>query len=142
DVEESASPEPPPAGTPPIPAPPPAQIKQEHKLSVMLDGSKFKIRNLGPEPLVIRQLVRQGFEPVNFGSVLPAGGILDLHVRDARGGTLVIERIGCMDVVAPRKFAIVRHAGQLLPRPTLVDEFSIPQLPLVPKRQNNHTKTE
>jgi hypothetical protein len=136
DVDDAPE-APPVAGATPAPAPPPAQVKEENGLGVTIDGPRFKIRNLRGECVVIRQLARQGFEPVNFGAVLPPNGVLDLHTRDARNGTLVIERVQCLDVVAPRKFATVRHAGVLLPRPTLVDEFSISQLPQVPKRQSN-----
>ena len=46
---------------------------------------------------------------------------------------LVLEIIRCLDIVAPRKFATVRHAGELAERPGLIDEIHLDQLPLVPK---------
>jgi hypothetical protein len=38
----------------------------------------------------------------------------------------------CLDVVAPRKYATVRHAGELSDRRGLVDELHLARLPLVP----------
>jgi hypothetical protein len=64
--------------------------------------------------------------------VIPPNGTLDLPARDARGGRLFIESIRCLDVVAPRKFATVRHAGELHERRGLVDELHLNRLPLVP----------
>ena len=43
-----------------------------------------------------------------------------------------IEIVRCLDVVAPRKFATVRHAGELHERRGLVDELHLNRLPLVP----------
>ncbi|HEY1628217.1 MAG TPA: hypothetical protein VGF52_00065, partial [Tepidisphaeraceae bacterium] len=55
--------------------------------------------------------------------------------RDARGGKLFLEVIRCLDVVAPRKYATVRNAGELVERRGLVDELerNLDRLPLVPK---------
>jgi hypothetical protein len=84
----------------------------------------------------VRRLTREGFEPLEFGMVLPPSATLDLPARDARGGELALEIVRCLDVVAPRKFATVRHAGELVDRPGLVrglvDELSLDHLPLVP----------
>ena len=95
-------------------------------------------------PVVVRRLKREGFQPLEFGMVIPPNGMLDLPARDARGGKLHIEIIRCLDVVAPRKFATIRHAGELVARRGLVDEFHLDQLPLVPTllgavRPNGHT---
>ena len=65
--------------------------------------------------------------------VVPSSATLDLPARDARGGRLVLESVRCVDVVAPRKFAIVRHAGKLVERRGLVNELNLDRLPLVPK---------
>ena len=46
---------------------------------------------------------------------------------------LVIEIVRCLDVIAPRKFATIRHAGELMERRGFVDELNLTQLPLVPK---------
>ena len=44
----------------------------------------------------------------------------------------VAEIIRCLDVVAPRRYATVRHAGELTERRGLVDELHLNRLPLVP----------
>jgi hypothetical protein len=124
-------PGPPPPGAPQIVLPPPA--KSEHGLDVRLDGLRMKITNARHEPAVVRRLDRSGFEPVEIGMVIPSGGTLDLPARDARGGTIVVEFIKCLDVVAPRRSAIIRHAGELVERRGWIDEMHLTQLPLVPK---------
>lgn len=127
---------------PPLPGPPPpgapapqlpAPMKQEHQISIRIDGPRLKIQNTRHEPVVIRRLEREGFEPLEFGMVIPSMATLDLPARDARGGKLIIEIVRCLDIVAPRKFATIRHAGELVQRKGFVDEFSLAQLPLVPK---------
>lgn len=126
---------------PPLPGPPPpgAQapampppVKVEHDLAVRLDGPRMKVMNTRHEPVVVRQLERQGFHALELGMVIPPSGTLDLPARDAQGGKLRIEIVRCLDVVAPRKFATVRHAGELLERRGLVDELHLARLPLVP----------
>ncbi len=134
--EESAPPLPPMPAPPPPGAPPPAfppALKEEHHLAIRLDGLRFKIQNASKDPIAIRRLEREGFEPVNFGMVLPPSATLDLPARDAHGGKLILDQIRTADVVANRKFATIRHAGELVDRPSLFDEFPIQQLPLVPK---------
>jgi hypothetical protein len=64
--------------------------------------------------------------------VIPSMGTLDLPARDARGSRLIIEVVSCVDVLAPRKYATVRHAGELVERRGIVDELRLNQLPLVP----------
>ena len=129
-------PGPPPPGAPAPVLPPPAKV--EHDVAVRVDGLRLKIQNLRHAPLVARRLVRDGFEPVEFGMVIPPHGTFDLPARDARGGRLVLDVVRCLDVVAPRKFASVRHAGELVDRRGLADEFGLNQLPLVPKMFRNH----
>ena len=124
-------PPPPPPGAP-APAPLPA-LKAEHGLAVRLDGPRVKVQNTRPEAVVVRRLERPGFEPLELGAVVPPSATLDLPARDARGGTLSVEVVRCLDVVAPRKFATVRHAGKLVERRGLIDELHLNQLPLVPK---------
>lgn len=136
---------------PPLPAPPPpgapptvepAPLKQEHGLAVRIDGTRFKVQNKSCDPMVVRRLERPGFEPLDLGTVIPPNGTLDLPARDARAGTLVIELVRCLDVVAPRKYATVRHAGELAERRGLIDEFHLNQLPLVPKLLASEPKPE
>jgi len=126
-------PPPPPPGAPPpvLPAP----LKLEHELAVRVDGYRMKIQNLRHDPVVVRRLDRDGFEPLVLGMVIPPNGTLDLPARDARGGRLYIEIVRCLDVVAPRKFATVRHAGELVERRGFVDELeqNLDRLPLVPR---------
>lgn len=123
-------PPPAPGAPPPVLAPP---LLSEHGLAVRIDGRRFKILNTRPHPIAVRRLTREGFEPLNLGMVLPAKGTLSFTASDARGGRLAIQPIHCLDVVAPRKFAIVRHAGKLVARRGLVDELNLDHLPLVPK---------
>jgi hypothetical protein len=123
-------PVPPPPGAP-APALPPA-LKTEHDLAVRLDGPRVKIMNTRHEPVVVRRLERAGFEPLELGMIIPPSGTLDLPARDARGGRLFLEFVRCLDVVAPRKYATVRHAGELSDRRGLVDELHLARLPLVP----------
>jgi hypothetical protein len=130
---------------PPLPNPPPpgapapilpAALKVEHDLAVRVDGLRLKIQNVGHEPMVVRRLEREGFEPLEFGMVLPPNGVVDLPARDARSGRLFMECIRCVDLVTPRKYATVRHAGELVARTGLVDELDflhLDSLPLVPR---------
>jgi hypothetical protein len=129
-------PGPPPPGAPAPVLPPPTKV--EHDLAIRVDGLRLKIQNTRHEPLVARRLIRDGFEPVEFGLVIPPNGTFDLPARDSRGGKLVLDVVRCLDVVAPRKFASVRHAGELVDRRGFVDELSLNQLPLVPKLFRNH----
>lgn len=125
---------------PPLPPPPapgapapvlPQPLVIDEGLAVRLDGVRFKIQNTRGEPVAVNRLERAGFEPLRLGMVLPAGATLNLPARDARGGRLYCEPIRCVDVLAPRKFASVRHAGVLMERAGLLDEFAVERLPLV-----------
>ena len=128
---------------PPLPPPPapggapivlPAPMSVEHDLAIRIDGLRLKIMNQRHEAIVVRRLERQGFEPLTLGVVVPPGGTVDFPARDARAGRLFIEIIRCLDVVAPRKYATVRHAGELVERRGFVSELetTFDQLPLVP----------
>jgi len=90
------------------------------------------VMNARHECVVVRRLEREGFQPLELGTIVPPSAVLDLPARDARGGKLFIEVVRCLDVVAPRKFATVRHAGELHERRGLVDELHLDRLPLVP----------
>lgn len=129
---------------PPLPAPPPpgapapalpAPLKVEHDLAIRVDGWRIKIQNQRHDPVVVRRLEREGFEPLLIGMIIPPNAFLDLPARDARGGKLHIEIIRQLDVVAPRRFATVRHAGELVERKRFVDELesNLERLPLVPR---------
>ena len=133
-------PGPPPPGAPAPMLPPPEKV--EHKLAIRIDGLRFKIQNTHHEPVVIRKLERAGFEPVPFGVVVAPSATLDLPARDARGAKLVVEFIRCLDVVAPRRVATIRHAGELVERRGLIDGLSLSQLPLIPKLFNSHRGDE
>jgi len=122
---------PPAPGTPTIELPPP--IKVENDLAIRIDGVYFHIHNTRNDPVVVRTLERQGFEPLSFGMVIPPRGHLDLPARDAHGAVLRVEHIRCLDVIALRKYAVVRYAGELVERRGIVDELHLKQLPLVPK---------
>jgi len=135
DVEEGPPlpplPNPPPPGVPMPPLPPPEKV--EHKLEVRIDGLRMKVQNTRHDPVIVQRLERDGFEPVEFGNVIPPMATFDLPARDARGGRLIVELVRMLDVVAPRKFATIRHAGELVERRGFVDELHLRQLPLVPK---------
>ncbi len=129
------------APLPPLPGPPPpgapAPILPEAKLvaaqmAVRLDGLRMKIQNLRHEPVAVRSLQREGFEPLTMGVMIASMATLDLPARDARGAKLKIEVLRCLDVIAPRRMATVRHAGELVERRGLVDELHLAQLPLIP----------
>lgn len=128
-------PAPPPLGG--TAAPPPPAARSELGLDVRLDGPRMKVTNAGHDPVVVRRLEREGFEPLTIGMVIPPNGMIDLPARDARGGRLCVERLRCLDVVAPRKYAVVRHAGELVERrgfaAALGEELGLSQLPLVPR---------
>jgi hypothetical protein len=121
-------PGPPPPGAPAPTLPTPEKIEQ--MLAIRIDGLRFKVQNTRHEPVVVRKLERPGFEPVELGAIVPPSGTLDLPARDARGGALTIEVIRALDVIAPRRIATIRHAGELVERRGLVD---LTQLPLIPK---------
>jgi hypothetical protein len=123
-----------PSPPPGAPAPPLAEpIKVEGGLAVRIDGLRFRVVNTTCDPIVVRRMEREGFEAVVFGAVLPPNGTMDLPARDARGGKLFVEVIERVDIVAPRKYATVRHAGELVERKSLVEELGLNQLPLIPK---------
>jgi hypothetical protein len=124
-------PPPPGIGAPPPVLPPP--LVAEQGFEVRLDRLRFKILNTRQQTMVIRRLEREGFEPVEFGAAIPPSGTFDMAARDGRGGTLVIDLVDTIDVIAPRKFATVRHAGNFVDRPGVLDELQLDQLPLIPK---------
>lgn len=124
-------PGPPPPGAPAPELPPPLSV--EHGLAVRVDGPRVKIMNTRHDPVVVRHMEKEGFERLEFRAVIPPNGTFDLPARDARGGRLSVEIIRCLDVVAPRKFATVRHAGELHERRGLVEELNLTRLPLAPK---------
>ncbi|HMB94657.1 MAG TPA: hypothetical protein VKK61_01325, partial [Tepidisphaeraceae bacterium] len=88
DVEQGDDlpplPPPPPPGAPaPILSPP---LVIEHNLAVRIDRHRMLIQNTRDEPVVVHRLEREGFEPLNFGTIIPVHGTLDLPARDARSG--------------------------------------------------------
>lgn len=123
-------PPPPPAGgaAPVLPAP----IKFESEIAVRIDGKRFRLHNTRTEPVVVRRLEREGYEPLEIGSVIPPNGSMSLPARDARAARVIMEEIRCIDVIAPRKYATVRHAGELIERPGLIEDLGLDHLPLVP----------
>jgi hypothetical protein len=133
-------PAPPAAGAPPIALPPP--VKVEHCIAVRIDGARFRLHNTGHEPIVVRRLEREGFEPYLFGMTIPPNGTLDLPARDAKGGKLFIEIIRCLDVIAPRRFATIRHAGELVERRGLMDELALDQYLVSPRLLQTDKKQE
>jgi hypothetical protein len=113
----------------------PPAVKVESGFAVRIDGLRFKIQNLSHEPAIVLRLERAGFEPVEFGTIVPPMATLDLPARDARGAILHVQFVRCLDVVAARRYATIRHAGELVDRRGLAEELH--QLPLVPKILRN-----
>lgn len=120
-------PPPPPPNAPP-PLLPPA-LKTEHGFEIRIDARRLKILNTRLTPMIVRRLERPHLEPVEFGTTVPPNATFDLNLRDAHLGTLIIDLTNTVDILAPRKYAIVRHAGTFTPRPNLIDELSLDQLP-------------
>jgi hypothetical protein len=125
---------------PPLPPPPPPgapmpmqpiALVSESGVEVRMDGVRMKIQNARSELIAVVRLEREGAEPQPLGMILPPMGTLNLPARDARGGRLVCTVLRAVDIVAPRKFATVRHAGDLLERRGLSDELALERLPLV-----------
>ncbi len=122
---------PPPMGAPPPQLPKPLEV--QHNLAIRMDGIRVKLQNVGYEPIAVQRLERAGVADLELKMVIPPSGTLDLPARDARAGKLVLRRMHCVDIVAPRRLATVRHAGQSLKRTGFSEEFHIDHLPLVSK---------
>lgn len=119
-------PPPPPMGAPPPALPAPLAVEQG--LAMRIDGKSLRIQNTRGQMLAARRLEREGGESLALKMVLPPMGTLILPARDARSGKLICEVIQAADLIAPRRFAIVRHAGHLLERRGLIE---LDELPLV-----------
>ena len=132
DVESGAPlpvmPPPPPPGGPAPALPEPLLV--ECGLAVRIDGARLRILNTRREIVAIHQLVRAGFDPLPIKMILPPSSTLTLPARDAAGGRLECEVLRCLDIVAPRRLATVRHAGELLAR-SWTEQFHLDRLPLV-----------
>lgn len=125
---------------PPLPPPPPPgapapmlpmALAKENGIEVRIDGMRMKIQNARGDLMSVVRLEKEGVEPLELGMILPPMATLNLPARDARGGRLVCTVLGAVDVVAPRKFATIRHAGEPLERRGLTDELALERLPLV-----------
>jgi len=128
-------PPPPPPGAPAIVLPPP--VTHSGGIVVRLDGPRMKIQNTRSDPVAAVRLEREGFDALELRMVLPPMGTLNLPARDARGGKVHFQVLQSVDVIAPRKYATVRHAGVQLERRGLADEFQLERLPLVSKLFSN-----
>jgi hypothetical protein len=130
----------PPTPPPPPPGAPapllPIALVSENGLEVRVDGVRMKIRNVRTELVVVARLEKETAEPtgpeiVRLDMILPPMATLNLPARDARNARLICTVLQSVDIVAPRKFATVRHAGELVHRRGLSDELAIDRLPLV-----------
>ena len=132
DVEKGdALPPLPPPPAPGAPAPMlPIPLVKENGVEVRMDGARMKIQNARSELLAVVRLEKEGSEQA-LGMILPPMGILNLPARDARGGKLVCSVLRAVDIVAPRKFATVRHAGEPAERRGITDDLALEHLPLV-----------
>ena len=91
----------------------------------------MKVQNARGELLAVVRLEKEGVEPQELGMILPPMATLNLPARDARGGKLVCTVLRAVDIVAPRKFATVRHAGELVEKRGFSDDLALEHLPLV-----------
>ena len=123
-------PPPPPIGGALPATPPPAKLQDD--IAVWIDGKRIRISNRRADPLFVERIERQGFEPLRIGAVIPPNGFMSLPARDAAGAKLIMNVVRRVDVLAPRKFATVRHAGELVERPGLLEDLGLDQLPFVP----------
>lgn len=133
DLEEGPAqsplgPPPPPGAAAPTSPPP---IATQDGVEFRIDGRRLLIRNGREDLLAVRRLEKAGFQPLDMGVVIAPNGMLHLPARDARGGKLVCEAMLRVDIVAPRRYATVRHAGELVKQSTLADELALDRLPLV-----------
>jgi hypothetical protein len=103
-------------------------LHQEKGIAIYIDGARFKIQNQRKDSVVARHVTRPDEKPLALGITLPPNAILEFPARDVRGSIITFEQAECFDIVAPRKFAIVHHAGVLIPRPTLADDLSLGNL--------------
>ena len=108
------------------------QVRFLGQFDIRIDGKRFRLQNTRTECVVVRRLEREGYEPLEIGAVIPPNGTMSLPARDARGAKVTLEVIRCIDVIAPRKYATVRHAGELVERPGLIDDLGLAHLPLIP----------
>src|SRR5688572_6383213 len=136
---------------PPLPNPPPpgapapvlpTPVKEEHGVAVRLDGVRMKIQNTRGNVLAVRRLEKAGSEPLELKMVLPPMATLNLPARDARGATLLLDVLDCVDIVAPRKYATIRHAGMMLERKGITDQFQLQRLPLVSRLFVDQAETD
>ncbi len=118
-------------GAPSPVLPPPLDVQEG--IAIRMDGVRMKLQNVGFEAVAVARLERAGHEALELRTVIPPSGTLDLPARDASGGQLYVRRVHCLDVVAPRRLATIRHAGKLVARAGLMEEFHIDRLPLVSK---------
>ena len=107
------------------------------ELSAKHEAGRLIVGNGGFDPCVVDTLERDGFEPIRLGATVAPGASLSLPSRDAAGAVLTCRRVRTLDVVAPRSQAVVRHAGELLERRSLLDDLGLDELPLVPRRTTN-----
>lgn len=105
----------------------------DHQVTVSAADGRLRLQNTGHLPLVARRLEREGFEPVELGATIPPKGVMELPQRDAGGGTIFLERVRGVDIVAPRKIAAIRHAGDRYEAKGLFDGLDLAQLPLIPR---------
>ncbi len=98
------------------------------------DG-RITITNVGTEAVLVTSAEREAFEPLDIGATIAPGGTLGLPGKDLGGARVMLAKLRRFDIVAPRSAAIVRHAGELLPRRSFLDDLGLDELPLVPRKQ-------
>lgn len=128
-------PPPPPVGSPRVELPPP--LLEADGLAVRIDGFRMRLYNTHHHALVLRQFDRPGFDPYPLELTIPPHGYLELPAPLARGGTVRFDIVTGVDIVAPRKYATIRHAGETVARRGLFDamlDLHLGPLPLVPGR--------
>jgi hypothetical protein len=105
----------------------------EQEVEVTMAEGRLVVKNLGIDGILVEKATRDGFEPLPIRATIPPRGLLRLPGRDLGGATLSVSRLRRYDLIAPRATATVRHAGELLPRRSFLDDLGLDELPLVPK---------
>jgi hypothetical protein len=122
-------------GAPRLELPPPTKV--ENCMAMRIDGRKMYLQNTNYRPVVLRKFERDGFEPFPMGLSLAPNASVEMPAHQARGAKITFEVVKQIDIVAPRKYATVRHAGELVERKGWIDELQLDQLPLVPRLMGN-----
>lgn len=112
-------PPPPAPGSPRVELPPP--LLEAGGVAVRVDGFRLRLYNTHHHAIVLRQFDRPGLDPYRLEMTIPPHGYLEMPAPLAKGATVRFDVVVGIDVVAPRKYATIRHAGETVARRGLFD---------------------